>query len=94
MNAKITPNHPPKRANAVRVGARPPSPVELPPPAAPEPEPFNKRKTFKAVREGRLGPSDLVAGLDHVTVGEMLVDRMRWEHTARRARAALKKPSA
>eukprot|EP00741_Cyanophora_paradoxa_P014736 tig00020816_g14214.t1 len=52
---------------------------------------FNKRKTYKAIREGQLLPTDSVPGLPGTTAGELLVRNLRLQYVSRLRRSKAKK---
>eukprot|EP00741_Cyanophora_paradoxa_P016760 tig00020936_g16187.t1 len=52
---------------------------------------FNKRKTYKAIREGQLLPTDAVPGLPGTTAGELLVRNLRLQYVSRLRRSKAKK---
>eukprot|EP00741_Cyanophora_paradoxa_P024757 tig00000293_g23900.t1 len=52
---------------------------------------FNKRKTYKAIREGQLLPTDAVPGLPDTTAGELLVRNLRLQYVSRLRRSKAKK---
>eukprot|EP00741_Cyanophora_paradoxa_P011912 tig00020567_g11510.t1 len=81
-----------ERANAVSVKkAKRTLALEVPVAEDTEKVAFNKRKTYKAIREGQLLPTDSVPGLPGTTAGELLVRNLRLQYVSRLRRSKAKK---